>query len=72
MAKFTVLRQQDAFVEYVAVVEAEDPKAAADLAYRNPDGFTWEQHQISEFDACRVVALDEDGGEIESSVRGRF
>jgi hypothetical protein len=72
MPKFSVLRQQDAFVGYIAVVDANDAKAAADLAYAEPHRFKWEHSSIVEFDACRVVTLDEDNQEIESTERGRF
>jgi hypothetical protein len=72
MPKFTVLRQQDAFVGYVATVEAESAKAAADLAYSEPGLFRWEQDSVRQYDACRVVALDDDGNEIESTARGKF
>jgi hypothetical protein len=72
MPRFRVLRQQDAFVQYEAEVEADTPQAAVDQAYTNPSQFRWEHTNVAEYDACRVVALDEDGDEIETAVRGKF
>lgn len=72
MPRFRVRRQQDAFVEYVAEVEAPDAQAAADAAYEHPDQYKWEREGVSQYDACRVVALDDDDQEIESTVRGKF
>ncbi len=72
MPKFTVLSRKDAFVDYLAEVEAETPEAAVDLAYGGGPGITWEPYGTVEFDARRVVALDDDGEEIESTARGKF
>jgi hypothetical protein len=72
MPKFTILSRKDAFVDYVTEVEAEIPEAAADRAYEGGPEITWEHYGVVEFDARRVVALDEDGREIESTARGEF
>jgi hypothetical protein len=72
MPTFRVLRQQDAFVEYVTEVEAESLRAAVDLAYTEDRRFKWERVNIAEYDACRVVGLDDSGKEIEAVARGRF
>lgn len=72
MPKFRVLRQQDAFVECKALIEADTAKDAVDLGYKRPGDFRWEHAGISEYDACRVVALTDDGEEIESTIRGKF
>ncbi|OYX47639.1 MAG: hypothetical protein B7Y90_12605 [Alphaproteobacteria bacterium 32-64-14] len=71
MPKFKVLRQQDAFVEYVSLVEADTVEEAIDRAYTEPGKFTWAHHNTSEYDACRVVALDDAGAEVETYSRGR-
>lgn len=72
MPKFTILSRKDAFVDFLAEVEAETTEAAVDLAYEGGPGVTWEPYGTVEFDARRVVALNGDGEEIESTVRGRF
>lgn len=72
MPKFTVLSRKDAFVDYLAEVEAETPEAAVDLAYEGGPEIKWEERGVVEFDAKRVVALDDDGWEIESTARGKF
>ena len=69
MPTFTVLSRRDAFVDYVTTVEAEDAQAAADLVHEG-SGFTWEERGVVEFDARRVVTLDAEGEEIESTARG--
>lgn len=71
MAKFTILRQQDAFVEYLSIVEADTLQEAIDRAYTDPGLFKWEHHSTNEYDACRVVALDATGQEVETYSRGR-
>jgi hypothetical protein len=71
MPVFTVLSRIDAYVDYVAEVEADTAEEAVDIAY---EGFTpvkWEGRGVVEFDARRVVALDEEGEEIEATARGK-
>lgn len=72
MPKFEVLSRVDAFVDYLAEVEAETPEQAVELAYFGAPGIVWEHYGVVEFDARRVVALDEDGLAIESTARGRI
>lgn len=72
MPTFTVMSRVDAFVDYLAEVEAENAKAAADLAYGSGPDVVWEERGVTRFDARRVVTLDEDGAEIESTARGKF
>jgi hypothetical protein len=71
MPKFTVPSRVDAFVDYVAEVEAEDA-AAAEFANYDGTGLTWEPAGTVEFDARHVVALDADGEEIEATAQGKF
>ena len=71
MPKFTVLSRVDAYVDYITVVEAEDAQGAADLVHEG-HGFTWEARGVVEFDARRVVTLDAQGEEIDSTARGDF
>lgn len=71
MPTFTVLSRVDAYVDYLAEVEAGSPGEAADLAHDGDPSVIWEKSGIVEFDARHVVALDADGDEIESTARGR-
>lgn len=71
MPIFTVLSRVDAYVDYRTEVEADTAEEAVDMAYDGEPGVVWEQSGIVEFDARRVVALDDDGEEIESTARGK-
>lgn len=71
MPKYTVLSRVDAYVDYVADVEADSAEEAVNLAYEGDPAVTWQERGVTEFDARRVVALDDDGEEIESSARGK-
>lgn len=71
MPVFTVLSRVDAYVDYVAEVEADSAEEAADLAYYGDASVRWEQCGVTEFDARRVVTLDDDGEEIEDTARGK-
>lgn len=72
MPKFTVLSRVDAFVDYTAEVEAENAEAAAKFAYYDGTGLVWEPGGTVQFDARRVVTLNDDGEEIESTACGKF
>ena len=72
MPKFKVLSRKDAFVDYLAEVEAETEADAVELAYEGGAEIVWEEYGVVEFDARHVVALDENGKEIESTARGQF
>ena len=71
MPTYRVLTRKDAFVDYTTIVEAENAEAAANLVHEG-SGFVWEERGVVEFDARRVVTLDADGEEIESTARGDF
>jgi muconolactone delta-isomerase len=71
MPIFTVLSRVDAYVDYVAEVEAYSAEEAADLAYEGDPSVIWQELGVAEFDARRVVALDDDGEEIEDTARGK-
>ena len=71
MAKFQVLCRVDAWVDYVATVEADDPDEAAWLA-REASDLEWEQQGAVEFDARMYMALDENGEPMESTKCGDF
>ena len=70
MPKYRVLCRVDAYVDYIAEVEADDPVAAAQLAHDDPDEYHWEAEGAQEFDARKYLTLDESGEEIEDSRAG--
>lgn len=72
MPKFTILSRKDAFVDYLAEVEAASPQAAVDLAYEGGPEIKWEERGVVEFDAVHMVALDDEGREIENTAQGDF
>lgn len=72
MAKFRVLRRVDAFVGYVADVEADSAEQAARSAERNEERYAWEHVDVQHFDARLFVTLDEDGNELEHTQTGDF
>ncbi len=72
MPFFKVLRRVDAYVEYVAVVEADDARQAADFARDDPDEYRWRDKDVIEFDACLYVTLDDDGDEIPETAQGKL
>ncbi|MDO9471628.1 MAG: hypothetical protein Q7J28_01095 [Caulobacter sp.] len=71
MPKFTILCRVDAYADYIAEVEAEVIEEAVDLAYDGDASVKWEERGVVEFDARRVVALDDNGEEIEETARGK-
>lgn len=71
MPKFTILCRVDAYADYIAEVEAEFIEEAVDLAYDGDASVKWEERGVVEFDARRVVALDDNGEEIEETARGK-
>jgi hypothetical protein len=69
--KFNLLCRVDAYVDYVAEVEADDAEEAAQLANQDFSGrYTWEQHGTQEFDARLYITLDENGDEIDGTQAG--
>ncbi|MCR6646141.1 MAG: hypothetical protein NVV62_17295 [Terricaulis sp.] len=72
MAKFSVLCRVDAFIDYVADVEASNGAEAAALAAENPDRIHWRRRGEAEFDARTFFTLDALGREIPESQRGDF
>ena len=71
MPKFTILSRIDAYVDYVAEVEAETLEEAVDIAYDGEEPIQWEQRGVVEFGASHVVALDDNGWEIDGYTRGK-
>lgn len=72
MPTFTVLLRVDAYVDYTAEVEADDPEEAVELARETPEDYKWQELGACEFDARGYVALDAEGNEIEATRAGRF
>ncbi len=70
MAVFKVRRRVDAYVDYVAEVEADSPEEAAELASDDEAAFNWEEEGPCEFDARMFIALDADGSEIDGTQCG--
>ncbi len=71
MAKFTVLSRVDAYVDYTCEVEADSAEEAVDLVYSGDLNVTWENQGVTEFDAVRMSAIDEDGNDIDGYTRGK-
>ena len=73
MPIYTVLRRQDAYVDYLTEVEADTPEEAADLAYEDDEGkLVWREDGVHEFDANVVVTLDAEGVAVEHTARGKL
>lgn len=72
MPKFKVLCRVDAYVDYVAEVEADDAEEAADLACDNASDYVWEEQGAVEFDARGYVTLSRRDNELEHTRRGYF
>jgi muconolactone delta-isomerase len=72
MARFTVLCRVDAFIDYVAYVEANSAAQASTIAANDPDRLSWRRHGEEEFDSCAFFALDAEGNEIPESQCGDF
>lgn len=64
MPIYTVRRRVDAFVDYLAEVEADDPVAAAQLAEEQDEDLAWAPDGVCEFDDRVFITLDAVGAEI--------
>ena len=72
MAKFKVLCRVDAYIDYVAKVEANNAEEAAELAQDNASDYDWEERGAVQFDARGYVTLNAKGQEREATRRGYF
>lgn len=72
MPKFTVLCRQDAYIDYIAEVEANDAEEAAWLANTASSDYKWVRQGESEFDDALFVALDAEGNEIMGTECGKY
>lgn len=64
MPTYTVRCRIDAYVDYLAEVEADSPEEAAELANDDYAGYDWRPDGQQEFDACLYLTLDAAGDEI--------
>lgn len=71
MPTFTVLSRVDAYVDYTCEVEADSAEEAVDLAYDGDIKIDWKEGGVTEFDAVRMSAIDEDGNDIDGYTRGK-
>lgn len=71
MPRFTVLCRQDAYVDYIARVDADTPEEAARTAYEDFEEQSWVKRDVVEFDAALFVTLDDDGREIVGTECGK-
>lgn len=72
MPTYQVLCRFDAFIDYVAEVEADSPAEAAELAHDNHTDYRWQRDGEQEFDAHAYITLDANGDEIADTERGDF
>lgn len=72
MPTFQVLRRVDAYVDYVAEIDATSADEAAAWAADDETVFEWKQVSVAQFDARLFVALDKNGDEIDATLRGDF
>lgn len=72
MPKFQVLKRVDAFVDYIAEIEADSAEEAAGKADFDEDAQAWQERSVVQFDARTYVTLDDHGREIEHTQRGDF
>lgn len=64
MPIYTVRRRVDAYVDYLAQVEADDPVEAAALAEQQDGDLQWAPDGVCEFDDRVFITLDAAGDEI--------
>lgn len=72
MPVFQVLRRVDAFVDYVAEVDAPSANEAAARASYDETSLNWTPRSVAQFDARIFVTLDENGEEIDATQQGDF
>ncbi len=68
MTTFKVLRRVDAWVDYVAEVEAETADEASLKAAQMSEQIAWNRSGFEEFWNARFAVLDDDGSEMPSTV----
>lgn len=71
MPKFTVLSRVDAYVDYTCEIEADSAEEAVDLVYMGDVKVEWTNQGVTEFDAVRMSAIDEDWNDIDGYTRGK-
>lgn len=68
MPVFKVLRRVDAWIDYIAEVEAENPEQAARTAERGDGTVAWTRIGEEEFWNARFATLGERGEELDRTV----
>lgn len=71
MPVFTILSRVDAYVDYTCEVEADSAEEAVDLVYMGDIKVDWKNQGVTEFDAVRMSAIDEDWNDIDGYTRGK-
>lgn len=71
MPMFTVLSRVDAYVDYICKVSAGSAEEAVDLIYEGLVEVKWKRDGVTEFDAVRMSAIDENGEDIDGYTRGK-
>lgn len=71
MPMFRILSRVDAYVDYTCEVEANSAEEAVDFVYEGHVEVTWENRGVTEFDAVRMSAIDEDWNDIDDYTRGK-
>lgn len=71
MPRFTILSRVDAYVDYTCEVEADNAEEAVDLVYMGDVKVEWKNQGVTEFDAVRMSAIDEDWNDIDGYTRGK-
>lgn len=71
MPKFTVRSFKDAYTVYTCEVEADSADEAVDLVYEGHVDVDWTYHDVVEFDAVRMSAIDADWNQISDNSRGK-
>lgn len=71
MPTFRILSRVDAYIDYTCEFEADSAEEAVDLVYEGHVKVTWEPQGVTEFDAVRMSAIDEDWNDIDGYTRGK-
>lgn len=67
---YDIVCQIDAYENYIARINADDPRRAVDLARVQHNRYEWKHHSTEEFDARVYAALDRHGRPIEGTESG--
>jgi hypothetical protein len=68
---FTILSRVDAYIDYTCEVEADSAEEAVDLVYNGDIEVSWKNQGVTEFDAIRMSAIDDEWNDIDGYTRGK-